>query len=219
MLDLRAVRENPEAIRNALKRRHQTELLTEVDRLLDLDKKWRETTVRRDGLRSEQNTVSKEIGRLKREKQDASDVIARMGQVAQEVRELDDELRDARAQMDAILLMLPNIPHADVPDGATEDDNVIVKEWGERPSFEFEPKAHWDIGEELGVIAHFFGESMAHVDPVLFPPYKTTWFRRLMHSVGRYFFVRKVRGRKGIRVVPRCHGPVDCVSADPPGSQ
>jgi seryl-tRNA synthetase len=152
MLDLRAVRENPEAIRNALKRRHQTELLTEVDRLLDLDKKWRETTVRRDGLRSEQNTVSKEIGRLKREKQDASDVIARMGQVAQEVRELDDELRDARAQMDAILLMLPNIPHADVPDGATEDDNVIVKEWGERPSFDFEPKAHWDIGEELGIL-------------------------------------------------------------------
>ena len=67
-----------------------------------------------------------------------------------------------------------------------------------------------DIGEELGVMAHFFGESMAHVDPVLFPPYKTTWVRKVMHTVGRYFFVRKVRGRKGIRVVPRCHGPVDC---------
>ena len=67
-----------------------------------------------------------------------------------------------------------------------------------------------DIGEEIGVMAHFFGESMAHVDPVLFPPYKTTWVRKVMHTVGRYFFVRKVRGRKGIRVVPRCHGPVDC---------
>lgn len=68
-----------------------------------------------------------------------------------------------------------------------------------------------DIGEEMGVIAHFFGESMAHVDPILFPPLKTTWVRKLMHSVGRFFFVRKVRGRKGIRVVPRCHGPVDCL--------
>jgi uncharacterized protein (DUF362 family) len=67
-----------------------------------------------------------------------------------------------------------------------------------------------DIGEEMGVIAHFFGESMAHVDPILFPPLKTTWVRRLMHAVGRFFFVRKVRGRKGIRVVPKCHGPVDC---------
>ena len=67
-----------------------------------------------------------------------------------------------------------------------------------------------DIGEELGVMAHFFGESMAHVDPVLFPPYKRTLVRRVMHTVGRFFFVRKVRGRKGIRVVPRCHGPVDC---------
>ena len=68
-----------------------------------------------------------------------------------------------------------------------------------------------DIGEEMGVIAHFFGESMAHVDPILFPPLKTTWVRRLMHAVGRFFFVRKVRGRKGIRVVPKCHGPVDCL--------
>ena len=67
-----------------------------------------------------------------------------------------------------------------------------------------------DIGEEMGVIAHFFGESMAHVDPILFPPLKTTWVRHLMHAVGRFFFVRKVRGRKGIRVVPKCHGPVDC---------
>tara|TARA_B100000029_G_scaffold460604_1_gene491705 strand:- start:54 stop:1226 length:1173 start_codon:yes stop_codon:yes gene_type:complete len=69
-----------------------------------------------------------------------------------------------------------------------------------------------DIGEEMGVIAHFFGESMAHVDPVLFPPKKTTWIKRLMHTVGRFFFVRKVRSRKGIRVVPKCHGTVDCLA-------
>lgn len=61
-----------------------------------------------------------------------------------------------------------------------------------------------DIGEELGVMAHFLGESMAHVDPRLFPPYKATWLRRLMHRIGRYFFVRKVRQRKGVRVIPHC---------------
>ena len=73
-----------------------------------------------------------------------------------------------------------------------------------------------DIGEELGVMAHFLGESMAHVDPVLFPPYKTTWVRRVMKSVGRYFFVRKVRSRKGVYVVPACPDPVDygCGSTD-----
>ncbi|MBT3268865.1 serine--tRNA ligase [Candidatus Poribacteria bacterium] len=152
MLDLRTVRDNPEAVRNALTRRHQTDLLGEVDRLLELDLRWRETTVRRDALRNEQNTVSKEIGRLKREKQDATDVIARMQQVAQEVRELDDELRDARAQMDSILLMLPNIPHESVPEGKSEDDNVIVKHWGDRPEFDFEPKAHWDLGADLGIL-------------------------------------------------------------------
>ncbi|MFP6769607.1 MAG: hypothetical protein VB859_15635, partial [Planctomycetaceae bacterium] len=67
-----------------------------------------------------------------------------------------------------------------------------------------------DIGEEMGVIAHFLGESMAHVDPVLFPPRKRTWFRRLMLTAGRFFFLRKVRSRKGIRVVPACRGPIDC---------
>lgn len=64
-----------------------------------------------------------------------------------------------------------------------------------------------DIGEELGVMAHFLGESMAHVDPVLFPPYKRTWLRKMMHVVGRYFFIRKVRSRKGVKVVPKCRAP------------
>ncbi len=63
-----------------------------------------------------------------------------------------------------------------------------------------------DIGEELGVMAHFLGESMAHVDPVLFPPYKRTWFRKIMHTVGRYFFLKKVRSRKGVKVLPKSHG-------------
>ena len=64
-----------------------------------------------------------------------------------------------------------------------------------------------DIGEELGVMAHFLGESMAHVDPVLFPPYKRTWFRKIMHAVGRYFFLKKVRSRKGVKVLPKSHAP------------
>ena len=72
-----------------------------------------------------------------------------------------------------------------------------------------------DIGEELGVMAHFLGESMAHVDPVLFPPYKTTWIRKIMHAVGRYFFVRKVRSRKGVKVIPKCLIP--SADSDAPG--
>ncbi|MBM3215360.1 serine--tRNA ligase [Candidatus Poribacteria bacterium] len=152
MLDLKWIRENPDLLLAALRRRHADDLIPEVERLLALDAQWREATVAYDTLRHEQNQVSKQIGVLKREKQDASDVIARMGQVAQELRAREEQVRQSRSEIDAILMVLPNVPHDSVPDGASAEDNPVVKTWGDVPSFSFEPKPHWDLGEQLGII-------------------------------------------------------------------
>lgn len=152
MLDLKDVRENPDAVRRALRRRHADDLLPELERLLELDRSWRESVVASDTLKSEQNRVSKDIAQLKRQKQDASALIKRMGEVAAEIKSHDDAIRAVRADMEAILYILPNIPHETTPDGRTAEDNPVVREWGDKPTFDFEPKAHWDIGAALGIL-------------------------------------------------------------------
>jgi seryl-tRNA synthetase len=152
MLDLKTIREEPDILRTALRRRHADNLLDEVDRLLDLDAKWRDAIIAYDTLRHEQNQVSKEIGKIKREKGDASELLARMSQVAAEIRDLEENARAFRAALDAKLLLFPGIPHSTVPDGASSEDNVVVRAWGALPSFDFEPKAHWDLGASLGIL-------------------------------------------------------------------
>jgi len=152
MLDLKTIREEPDLLRTALRRRHADELLEEVDRLLELDARWRAALLAYDTLRHEQNQVSKEIGRLKREKQDASALLARMAQVATEVRCREEEARTLRAEIEAKLLLFPAIPHATVPEGISSEDNVVIRAWGALPLFDFEPKAHWDLGASLDIL-------------------------------------------------------------------
>lgn len=89
---------------------------------------------------------------LKREKKDADHIIKEMREVGEEIKKLDEELRTVEAELDTILLSIPNIPHESVPVGETEDDNVEVRKWGEKPSFAYEPKPHWDIADELGIL-------------------------------------------------------------------
>lgn len=149
MLDMKFVRENPELVMEAVKRRNGNLDLTEF---LELDKKRREITVQVETLKSERNTASQEIGKLKKAGQDATEQMAAVRALGDKIAEDDKELKEIEVRLKEILLTIPNIPADDVPVGADDSANPVVRTWGEPGKFEFEPKAHWDIGEGLNII-------------------------------------------------------------------
>ena len=153
MLDLRFVRENAEAVKAGLLRRGMSLDLTEF---LALDAKRRVVQQEIETLRRKRNEVSEEIGRLKKSGQPAEDKVAEMRAVGDTITALENSIREAEESQRNILLTIPNLPHASVPDGKDENDNVEIRRWspqgGEPPKFAFEPKPHWDLAEYLDII-------------------------------------------------------------------
>lgn len=149
MLDLKFVRNNPDVVKEALAKRGQTVAL---DNFMALDEKRRELLVKVEQLKNKRNTVSEEIGKLKKAGADAETMVVEMRQVSQTIKEMDEEIKGIEGQLEYQLLTIPNIPHESVPVGSDENDNVEVRKWGQPRSFDFEPKAHWDIGEGLDIL-------------------------------------------------------------------
>lgn len=165
MLDLKFVRDNPDTVRTMLKQRKMDGRL---DQLIHADYKWRELTGEAESLRSYQNTVSKKIAGLKKTKGDASEQIAEMKRVSQKVKELHESAQVHKDEVDEILINIPNIPHITTPLGDCEADNTEVKRWGDMPTFDFEPKPHWEIAEALDIIDFRRGAKVAGSNFVLF---------------------------------------------------
>jgi seryl-tRNA synthetase len=153
MLDLRFVRENPEAVKAGLARRGMTFDLSEF---LALDARRRTAQQEIETLRRKRNEVSEEIGSLKKAGQLAEDKVAEMRAVGDQIAALENSTREVDESQRNILLTIPNLPHASVPDGKDENDNREIRRWsregGEPPKFSFEPKPHWDIAELLDII-------------------------------------------------------------------
>lgn len=149
MLDIHFIRENPERVKEAVKKKNSR---VDVDQLLKLDKERRECVKKADDLKAERNRVSEEIGNLKKKKEDASTLIKKMGKVSDAIKHLDGEIKRAESQIHDIAIHIPNIPHTSVPVGPDPSHNQIIKEWGDVPKFDFQPKAHWDIGPALGIL-------------------------------------------------------------------
>ncbi len=149
MLDMRFVRDNPEEVRQALQNKGEEAAL---DDFLELDGRRRGRLQEVESLKNRRNTVSKEIGRLKKEGLDATALLEEMRQVGEQIKVMDEELKAMETRMEEILLHIPNIPDAGVPVGSTEDDNIEVRAWGKPPAFAFEPRAHWELGEGLGLL-------------------------------------------------------------------
>ncbi|MDA1330349.1 MAG: serine--tRNA ligase [Chloroflexi bacterium] len=148
MLDIELIRENPEAVKAGLtKRGMQTAIVEEAAKL---DVRRRELLTEVETLKAERNAVSKEIGVMK-EKTDREKKIAAMRSVGEKIDALDSELKEVDEKLNGIMAVIPNIPFDNVPAGG-EADNQVVKEWGEKPEFDFEAKPHWDLGPELGII-------------------------------------------------------------------
>ena len=123
-----------------------------LDRFIALDAERREIIREVEGLRSERNAVSKQIGEKKKNKEDATDIIARMGDVSNRIKELDEALKKTDDDLAAILMTLPNVPHESVVCGKGAEDNPVVRVLGEKPQFSFAPRPHWEIGESLNIL-------------------------------------------------------------------
>lgn len=149
MLDIKLIRSEPEAVRQALARRGEAEA---VDRLLALDEQRREVIVQVEDLRARQNAASSEISRIKKEKGDASEIIAQMKEVSSQARDLDGRLKEIEAQLDETLGQLPNLPHESVPPGEDESENVEIERWGEPRQFDFQPRPHWELASALDIV-------------------------------------------------------------------
>ncbi|HBC94169.1 MAG TPA: serine--tRNA ligase [Pelotomaculum sp.] len=149
MLDMRFVRNNPQIVQEALVRRGSAVTL---DVFLKLDEQRREKLFMVEQMKNRRNTVSEEIGKLKKTGQNAPDMVLEMRELSREIKEKDEEVKALEEGLQNILLDIPNIPHKSVPTGTSEADNPVVRTWGEPRSFGFQPKPHWDLGETLDII-------------------------------------------------------------------
>ncbi|HEX7242388.1 MAG TPA: serine--tRNA ligase [Longimicrobiaceae bacterium] len=151
MLDVRRIRQEPDAVRAALAVRGKAEAEEAVDRVLALDEERRALVGEGDALKARRNAVSQEVGERKRRGEPADDIVAEMRTVNERIKEIDARLRDVEAETDALLLGTPNTPHPTVPPGG-EESNRVVRSWGEPRTFDFEPRPHWEIAAELGML-------------------------------------------------------------------
>lgn len=124
----------------------------ELNQFVGLDKTRRELLQEVEQLKNRRNVVSQEVAAKKRAKEDAEPLIIEMREVSDRIKEMDEQLRGIEEDLNAILLSLPNMPHDSVPVGATEDDNVEIRRWGEPKSFSFDVKPHWEVAQELGIL-------------------------------------------------------------------
>ena len=149
MLEIKFVRDHLAEVKKALSNRGGT---ADFDMFEDRDAKRRSILSEIEELRHRRNVVSDEIAAMKKAGENADAYILEMRQVSGRIKELDKSLAEDVAQLDAFLLGLPNVPHASVPVGKDESDNPVEKQVGDPPVFDFEPKAHWDIGAHLGIL-------------------------------------------------------------------
>ena len=149
MLDLKFVTENADKVKEAMSRRSGT---YDVDKVLTLNARRKELLARVEAMKAERNRVSEEIAALKREKKNADDKIAAMKKDNEEIKKLDEMLAEVEPELRLALMSIPNIPHESVPVGPDDSANVEIRRVGTPTKFDFEPKAHWDIGANLGIL-------------------------------------------------------------------
>ncbi len=158
MLDIKYLRQNIEFVRKKMEDRDQK---IDFDRFLSLDAKRRDILQAVEALRNERNSVSKQVGKLKKKKEDASSLIEKMGEVSAKIKEYDENLRLTEEELNAFVMIVPNVQHESVPQGSGSEDNTIVRTWGEKPVFSFEPRQHYDLGESLNILDFARGAKIA----------------------------------------------------------
>ena len=146
---MKFVRENPELVMDAMRKRNAN---VNLDEFLELEKKRRELTLQVEALKSQRNAASQEIGKMKKAGENADAQMAEVRALGDKIAQDDKELKDIEARLKEILMTIPNMPAADTPVGSSDADNPVVRTWREPAKFAFEPQAHWDIGEKLNIL-------------------------------------------------------------------
>ena len=149
MLDIKLIRTEPEKVKAALARRKMD---IDIDLLLELDKQKREIMYQTEQLKARQNEVSKKIPVMKKNGEDVSAVFAEMKEISDKIKSDDEAIKGLDEKIEDIMYSIPNIPNDEVPDGDTDQDNVEIRKFMEPTKFDFEPKAHWDVGENLDIL-------------------------------------------------------------------
>jgi seryl-tRNA synthetase len=166
MLDIQIIRDNPDLVKQACRNKNEP---SDIDKILSLDEKRRNTIKKVEKLKNQRNVASKEIGELKKQKKDASSVIAKMKSVSEQIKELDASIRELDMEIYEFMSRVPNIPHESVCHGESEQDNRIITEWGSMPTFSFQPADHMQLGTSLDLFDFPRGSKISGAG---FPVYK-----------------------------------------------
>lgn len=180
MLDIKLIRTETEKIKKALSRRKEE---VDIDGLLELDGQRRELLFDVEQKKAQQNAVSKEIPKLKKEGKDTTEIFAKMKELSDSIKADDEKVRELDEKIQKIMYTIPNIPNETVPDGDTDEDNVEIRKFMEPTKFDFEPKAHWDLGKDLNILD---AETAAKITGARFHVYKDLG-ARLERAIMNYF--------------------------------
>jgi len=180
MIDIKLLRNNFEEVEKALSTRNED---FDLSKFKVIDEKRRELLGEVEVLKAEQNSVSKQVPIMKKEGKDVGPVLEEMKNLSDKIKELDVEVSAVEKELNNFMLTIPNIPNPTVPAGATDEDNVEIRKFGEPTKFDFEPKAHWDLGADLGVID---AETAAKVSGSRFTFYKAAG-ARLERAIMNFF--------------------------------
>jgi seryl-tRNA synthetase len=150
VLDVKILRSEYSRVEEALKNRGKSlDLIADFPKL---DARRRELLQESESLKNRRNTVSAEVARLKKNRENADELILEMREVSDRIKAMDEEVRELEASISELTLAIPNIPHESVPVGASEEENVEIRRWAEPNAFDFEPKAHWELAQNLGIL-------------------------------------------------------------------
>ncbi|MCD8049646.1 MAG: serine--tRNA ligase [Clostridia bacterium] len=149
MLDIKVIRGETERVKAALARRKEN---VDIDAVIALDDERRELLFEAEQLKKQQNEVSKKIPQMKKAGEDTAPIFEEMKKISDKVKELDAKTAEVEDALKKMMLTIPNLPNPAVPDGDTDADNVEIRKYGEPTKFDFEPKAHWDLGKDLNIL-------------------------------------------------------------------
>ena len=151
MLDIKEIRKDPERIKLAMRNRNM-DLDAKIDEILKIDEDRRAITQKVEGMKAEQNQATKKIPAMKKANEDTTEIMAKMKKLSDEIAKENANLSSLESKQRDIILSIPNCPNKDVPIGKDDSENVEIRRWGEARKFDFTPKAHWDLGKDLGIL-------------------------------------------------------------------
>ena len=195
MHDLSYFREHLELFAEMAKRRNTT---LDLESFAALDKERRELITANERRKAARNKASDEIARRKKEKQNADALIGEMKQVSEQIKQADERIAELDAKQRDLMLIVPNLPHSSVPTGYSAEDNVEVRRWGTQPSFDFQPKPHWEVGERAGILDL---PAASKVTGARFAIYRG-WGARLERALANFFLDVHTREHGYTEILP-----------------